>query len=161
MALSLQYISVPEWLPSLPYISVPEWLPSLPYISVPVHSSVPEWLNHWPLHWHPRMVPSLRWIRVLEWLYHCSSVPVTISSLLFEVCALGGARNFLAARGLSHLGKGAILARYIGVSECFGTGKTVRYSEVSAIRSVRYWEVFKVQYIWEAQLVHSALSVIR
>ena len=28
----------------------------------------------------------------------------------------------------------------------------VRYSEVSAIRSVRYWEVFKVQYIWEAQL---------
>ena len=36
------------------------------------------------------------------------------------------------------------------------TGKTVRYSEVSAIRSVRYWEVFKVQYIWEAQLVHIA-----
>ena len=34
-----------------------------------------------------------------EWLHY-----------LFEVC--GGARNFLAARGLSHLGTGAILARY-------------------------------------------------
>ena len=27
--------------------------------------------------------------------------------------------------------------------------------KLSAIRSVRYWEVFKVQYIWETQLVHA------
>ena len=32
--------------------------------------------------------------------------------------------------------------------------------EVSTIRSVRYSEVFNVQYLWEKQLVHSALSVI-
>ena len=87
---SLLYISVPEWLPSLQYISVPEWLPSLQYISVP------EWLPSLPYIIVPEWLPSMPYISVPEWLYHCSSVPESlriISSLLFEVCALVGARN--------------------------------------------------------------------
>ena len=70
MALSLPYISVPEWLPSLPYISMPEWLPSLPYISVPEwlpslpYISVPEWLPSLPYSVPERMA----FTSVPEWL---------------------------------------------------------------------------------------------
>ena len=118
MALSLQYISVPEWLyhchtlacqnGSLHCHTLACRNGSLHCrtLSVPermAFTSVPEWLAYQNGSITGRTLASQNGIFTA--IYHCSSVP---EWLLFEVCALGGARNFLAARGLSHLGTGAL-----------------------------------------------------
>ena len=124
MALSLQYISVPEWLPSLPYISVPEWLPSLPYLCVPEwlaslqYISVPEWLPSLQYISVPEWLPSLQYISVPEWL---PSHRARMALSLQYIRARGG-HSYSTRRTVRDRGQDAVKRS----SRIFSTGQAVK-----------------------------------